>query len=68
MPDREPQPTDGPDYHADHAAWAARQPLSEVDKAVLDCLLYGNGFLRMDERGRIERLDPTKLKVEVLDA
>ncbi len=23
--DREPLPTDGPDYHADHAAWARRQ-------------------------------------------
>lgn len=23
--DREPQPGDGPDYHAEHAAWAARQ-------------------------------------------
>lgn len=23
--DREPQPTDGPDYHAEHAAWASRQ-------------------------------------------
>ena len=23
--DREPLPSDGPDYHADHAAWQARQ-------------------------------------------
>jgi hypothetical protein len=23
--DREPQPSDGPDYHADHAAWKRRQ-------------------------------------------
>jgi hypothetical protein len=23
--DREPQPSDGPDYHADHAAWERRQ-------------------------------------------
>ena len=25
MNDREPQPSDGPDFHAEHAAWAARQ-------------------------------------------
>lgn len=25
FPDPEPQPSDGPDYHADHAAWADRQ-------------------------------------------
>lgn len=25
MTDREPQPGDGPDYHADHAAWVERQ-------------------------------------------
>jgi hypothetical protein len=24
LDDREPQPEDGPDYHAEHAAWAAR--------------------------------------------
>lgn len=24
--DPEPQPTDGPDYHADHAAWLRRNP------------------------------------------
>lgn len=23
--DREPQPSDGPDYHADHASWEQRQ-------------------------------------------
>lgn len=23
--DEEPQPSDGPDYHADHSQWAARQ-------------------------------------------
>jgi hypothetical protein len=23
--DREPQPSDGPDYHAEHAAWVRRQ-------------------------------------------
>lgn len=23
--DREPQPSDGPDYHAQHAAWRERQ-------------------------------------------
>ena len=23
--DREPQPSDGPDHHADHAAWERRQ-------------------------------------------
>lgn len=26
MDDREPQPSDGPDYHADHDAWERRQP------------------------------------------
>lgn len=25
MTDREPQPSDGPDYHAEHAAWRTRQ-------------------------------------------
>lgn len=25
--DLEPQPTDGPEYHAEHAAWRARQPV-----------------------------------------
>lgn len=25
MPDREPQPGDGPDFHADHAYWKAHQ-------------------------------------------
>lgn len=24
--DPEPQPTDGPDYHAEHAAWVSRNP------------------------------------------
>lgn len=23
--DREPEPTDGPDYHAEYSAWASRQ-------------------------------------------
>jgi hypothetical protein len=28
--DREPQPGDGPDYHAEHAAWSTRNPESDV--------------------------------------
>lgn len=27
--DREPQPSDGPDYHAEHAAWAVRRKVKE---------------------------------------
>ena len=30
--DREPQPSDGPDYHAEHAFWAARQPTSDDER------------------------------------
>lgn len=26
--DREPQPSDGPDYHAEHAAWVERRRLA----------------------------------------
>ena len=36
--DPEPQPTDGPDYHAEHAAWRAR-----ADRA----LVVGNDRLRL---------------------
>lgn len=33
--DNEPQPSDGPDYHADHAFWAARQPASDDEREAL---------------------------------
>lgn len=34
MSDREPQPEDGPDYHAEHSAWAGRRALrSSVTQA-----------------------------------
>lgn len=32
MVDREPQPTDGPDYHADHVAWEHRQRQAKSKK------------------------------------
>jgi hypothetical protein len=31
--DREPQPTDGPEYHADHAAWRQRRE-AEAEEAL----------------------------------
>ena len=30
--DPEPQPSDGPDYHAEHASWAARKPVSDDER------------------------------------
>lgn len=42
--DRKPEPSDGPDYHADLAAWASRQP---------DCAEVG---IRRDERHKIADL------------
>lgn len=30
MDDREPQPSDGPEYHADHAAWERRQDTEPI--------------------------------------
>lgn len=44
--DREPQPGDGPDYHADHASWAERQGMwwrqHEAYQAIQDAL--GDGI------------------------
>lgn len=53
--DREPQPEDGPDYHADHAAWVRRQ---EFLDALGHDVVIPVSQLTMDSDGVPMRLKP----------
>lgn len=42
--DREPQPTDGPEYHADHADWERRQRARDVSVSEYQQIGMVRGF------------------------
>jgi hypothetical protein len=55
--DREPQPEDGPDYHADHAAWEEHQHRGQSADPPGSCMLTCACGERYDSTNKTARKD-----------
>ena len=53
--DPEPQPSDGPDYHAEHALWAARQPASDNERELIRLRNENKRYGEMVDRAHDQR-------------